>query len=124
MKLWLAVGALGLLSACTSPQEACINQANSQYSVLLSSISQTQGNITRGFAIHRQQVPYTYTGSCYSQYVGNYSCPQTGYRTQETPVAVNVSEERRKLQELQSLVSNYRAQSVSAVAQCRMQYPE
>ncbi|NOR63629.1 MAG: hypothetical protein GQ535_14190 [Rhodobacteraceae bacterium] len=124
MKLWLAVGVLGFLSACISPQEACIGQANSQYSALLSSISETQANITRGFAIHRQRVPYTYTGTCYSQYVGSYSCPQTGYRTQETPVAVNVSEERRKLQELQSLVSSYRAQSVSAVAQCRMQYPE
>ena len=123
MKNFMVLGAIAFLAGCLSPQESCINDATRQTRALSDAIVETQGNISRGFAIHSQRIPYTYPGVCHSSY-GSYTCPQTGYRTQETPVAVSVAEERVKLASLRTQLNTVQRESNAAIAQCRAQYPE
>lgn len=108
--------------ACTSPRDQCIIDTTRTYTVLTSAIYKTELNISRGYAIHKQSVPYTYSGSCYNGYY-NYSCPKTSYRTQETPVAVNVDEERRRLKSLYKRLPGVKALAEKGIAQCKVTFP-
>jgi hypothetical protein len=85
--------------------------------------SETSANIARGYAVHSQRVPYQYTGVCYNQYVGSYSCPRTGYRTQQTPVAIDVRLERQKLADIDRMLPQLERQAQAATAQCQATYP-
>lgn len=112
-----------LISGCSTPLEQCLNNAQSDWRAAAASISEIEGNIARGYAIHTQTVPYTYQGVCYSGTL-SYACPMTGYRTQETPVAVDVNQERQKLAALRKNLPNYKKQAAAASEQCRAAYPE
>lgn len=113
------------LFGCSTPLEDCNSRATKDLRTLRSAISETSGNIGRGYAVHNQSVPYTYQGSCWSyQYQTYYSCAQNGYRNQSTPVSINVNQERQKLADLKRLLPRYEAQANSALKQCNAQYPE
>ena len=124
MKKYLAIGAAVMLSACVSEQQSCIGDAMRQVNSLQSKVNTAQQNISRGYAVHTQRVPYTYSGTCYDSAYNPYSCPETGYRNEETPVAIDVAQERIKLASLQRQLTTARAASNAAVAQCRSLYPE
>ncbi len=86
-------------------------------------------NIARGYAVHRQSVPYTVPDTCYrtDPYTNDmipYSCPKTAYRTQETPVAIDVAQERKKLSGYQKLLPKFKAQAEAGTRQCIAQYPD
>lgn len=88
-----------------------------------------EGNISRGYALHTQTVPYTVMSTCfrndrYRNIAIPYPCPSTQYRTQTTPVAIDVSEERRKLADYQKILPQLRAQAQVQVQQCVAQFPE
>lgn len=123
MKNLLLLVPILFISACATPREQCIADASYRYNVLVSAISKTEQNIARGYAIHEQSVPYTYPGVCYYGTV-TYSCPKTGYRIQETPVAVNVNEERRTLAALKSRFSKEKSLAQSGIAQCQAIHPK
>lgn len=113
-----------LLAACSTPLEQCMSDARSELSAMLDLRAETSSNVDRGYAIHRQQVPYQYTGVCYNQDVGNYSCPLTGYRTQETPVSIDVRFERKRLKDIDRRLPQLERQAEAAVSQCRATYPD
>lgn len=121
--VFISPAILALLSSCSTPLEQCLTTANSEYYAISSGIAESERNVTRGYAVHSQTVPYTYTGSCYDYYIGSYSCPQTGYRTQETPVAIDVNEERRKLSSLRKMLPAASTRANAAAEQCRATYP-
>lgn len=123
MRLIYVGAALLALSACATPRQQCEQQATSQHQTLLRVIAQAKGNIARGYAIHRQSVPYTYTRTCYSGTL-SYTCPATGYRTQETPVAINISEERKLLRAAMSEAKISEQNAKIALKQCASQFPE
>ena len=116
--------ALLALAACTTPLQQCLSQARAQQSALSAQIQTAQGNINRGYAIHTQSVPYTYVGVCYADDGSSYSCEQNGTRTEETPVAIDVAEERRKLAQLKRDLAAITPAADAAAAQCQLQYPE
>lgn len=123
------IGSLGLLAACATPREQCIAGATRDYRSVENAIATAQGNIARGYALHTQTVPYTVTSICYRNdpyrnIVLPYPCPYTQYRTQTTPVAIDVSEERRKLADYQKLLPQLRKQAQIQVQQCEAQFPE
>lgn len=124
----LALPALVLLSACATPQERCIRTGASEQSRLLAEIKEAEGNIARGYAIHRQTVPETIFHTCQrvsdGKVVGYYPCPETYYRTVETPVAIDISEERRKLTGLKDALPAAARRAEEAAAQCRILHPE
>ncbi len=115
---------LFLLAGCATPLEQCINTVQAEYRNTLALRAETNANIARGYALHTQSVPYQYTSVCYNPYVGSYSCQQTGYRTQETPVAIDVNLERQKLRELDRLLPRLEQEASIATEQCRVTYPE
>ncbi len=125
----LALAATLVLAACATPRQQCINDATQQVRSVESALSTAQGNISRGYALHRQSVPYTVNHTCYREYphtrtVIPYSCPSTYYRTQTTPVAIDVAEERRKAAQYREVLSGLREAAAARVAQCSAQFPE
>lgn len=120
----LAIPTLIVLSGCASPLQQCLDSATSEHDAILFGMTEAQMNITRGYAVHKQTVPYTYTGSCYDYYIGTYSCPQTGYRTQETPVSINPVEERKKLANLKRAEPAARKRAEQGALQCHASFPE
>ena len=124
MLKYLALPALAILAACATPQEQCINTASSQVRTMQSLINTTEGNIARGYAIHRSQEPYEVLDVCYDADGKAYSCFHTEYRTKETPVAIDVAEERRKLAQLKRRLPAERRKMDAAIANCRIQFPE
>ena len=125
----ILVASLGLLAACATPREQCISGATEQYRSVEAAIATAQGNISRGYALHTQSVPYTVTTTCYRNdpyrnIVLPYPCPRTQFRTQTTPVAIDVSEERRKLADYQRILPQLREQASVQVQQCVAQFPE
>ena len=119
-----APAALALLAACATPQEACISQARAEVAALEARISTAQGNIERGYAIHRQTVPYTYVDSCLDDAGALYPCEKSGTRIEETPVAIDVAEERAKLARYRAELPVLKAQAQAQIAQCRIAYPQ
>ena len=123
------IGSLGLLAACATPREQCIAGATQDYRSVETAMATAQDNIARGYALHTQTVPYTVTSTCYRNdpyrnIVLPYPCPSTQYRTQTTPVAIDVSEERRKLADYQKMLPQLRKQAQIQVQQCEARFPE
>lgn len=112
------------LAACATPQERCISGVRSEQARITSEIRVIEGNIARGYAIHRQSVPYTFIGTCYDKTRARYACEKNDTRIVETPVAIDISEERRKLAPLRGRLVAVQARVDANVAQCRAQFPE
>jgi len=127
-RFFLALPALALIAACATPQERCIRQGAAEQTRLLNEIKETENNISRGYAIHRQTVPETVFYTCRrvrdGKVVGYYPCPETYYRTIETPVAIDVAEERKKLRGLKDALPSACTRAAEAAAQCRILHPE
>ena len=105
------------LSACATPYEICVSDASQEYRTLTAAITEARGNIDRGYAVHSQQVTYTYVGLCYTD-GSSYPCPMTGYRTEETPVAIDVAEERLKLKRLTNRLPAVRERQQTEINAC------
>lgn len=123
----LTLAPLALLAACATPQERCIKQGASEETQLINRITETEGNIARGYAIHRQTVPETVFYTCDrvkdGKIIGRYPCPETYYRTVETPVAIDIAEERRKLKTLKEVLPAASRRAAEAADQCRILHP-
>ena len=117
-----------IVAGCSTPLEQCVSNATNDYRIVQRVISEAEGNVARGYALHTESIPYTVNQTCYRNdpitYVAiPYSCPQTAYRTQTTPVAIDVAEERRKLTGYRKLAPQYAAQANAGIAQCEAQFP-
>ncbi|NIZ15577.1 hypothetical protein HCZ87_19665 [Phaeobacter sp. HF9A] len=124
----LLLPALAVLAACATPQERCIREGAREQARLLEEIKTAEGNIARGYAIHRQTVPEIVYQSCPrlhdGKVVGYYPCPETYYRTIETPVSINIGEERKKLRGLKDALPGAQRRAQETAAQCRADFPE
>lgn len=121
---YAAPAALAFLAACATPQEACISQAQREVRSLETRIETAAGNIDRGYAIHRQTVPYTYVSVCYTDTGEAYQCEQNGTRVEETPVSIDLTEERAKLARLRAALPGAKRAAEAQIATCRATYPE
>jgi len=124
MKHFAILPALALLAACATPQEQCINTASNEVRAIRSAINTAQGNIARGYAIHRHTESYQVPDVCYDNNKKPYRCFDIEYRTIETPVSINVAEERRKLANLKKHLPTATRKMNAGVASCRVQFPE
>ncbi len=84
------------LTACATPLERCLNSSNAEVRRLQSAISTAETNIARGYGVHRHQESYLVPKTCHDKRDRPYRCPQTRYRTVETPVAIDVGAEAEK----------------------------
>lgn len=123
------VAAVALLSGCATPRDQCISNATQLYRNAETALATAQGNINRGYALHTERVPYTVAGTCYRNAPYGYAaipyyCPSTHYRTQTTPVPIDVAEERQKVTQYQKMLPQLRRQASLQVEQCKAQFPE
>jgi hypothetical protein len=124
----LSIAALGLLAACGTPQEQCISRNTRDLRVVDRLISETQTNISRGYALEEVTVfetvrvpcPPTAPGGpagpgfCYDQR------PDTDYR----PRAIDLNAEAAKLESLKVKRESLARASEQVIAACRASYPE
>lgn len=125
MKPILALGAAALIAlAACSEQDMCLYRASADVKAAERQISTLQGNISRGYAIHKTQERVTYTGVCYRKNGKPYECPKTEWQQVERPVPIDVRDQRRQLRELQLRLPAMKRAATAAAQQCRVQYPE
>ena len=91
-----------LLAACATPQQRCELQATQDLRVVNGLIAETQTTIQRGYALREEQRTRAGATICYGggDDFGYGFCWGNDTYTQVRPVAVNLDEERAKLQTL------------------------
>ena len=137
-KMW-KFGALAItlttLTACElSPRASCIRDAETEVrqirdrvEILNRRISEKTSDINRGYAIHSQQQKIVVRGTCVSQYGYKYDCPKNDYQTIETPVSINLPEERKTRKNLKnkrdkifSQLTSANSRKTLALKQCQL----
>jgi hypothetical protein len=91
-----------LVAACATPQQRCEIQATRDLRVVNQLIAETQATLQRGYALREEQRPRVGTTVCYGggDDFGFGFCWGNDTYTRVRPVAVNLDEERAKLQTL------------------------
>ena len=122
-----ALLALPVLAACASPYNRCVREYSGDYLRLSAQIETTQGNIDRGYAIHKQTVPETVWEHCPryrdGKIIGYRLCPETYYREIETPVVISVPSERERLKRLTRERAALQPRHDRVTEQCRAAHP-
>ena len=119
---------LALLAACATPREQCIDDALRDTRVLSALITQTEGNLSRGYALEQRQNVRTVIGTCRGTNDDGsdffFACDQTTTDTVNVPVAIDLKAEEAKLASLKERFVSTQAASNAAVAQCIAIHPE
>lgn len=121
MKLTFLFPPVLLLAACATPEERCVRAAWEDYNRTKSRISVAQRNVDRGYAVHEQTREHSYIDICYDSEKKPYKCEQVRYETIETPVAIDVRQERRKIAEYEAQLAKQRVRAKERERQCLAQ---
>lgn len=119
-----------VLTACATTQEVCIDRGAARIRNLDARIAEAQGNIERGYAIFVSETPQATVGFCsgygmgHHHYGGINTCISSDPGPREQAVAIDVAEERAKLQQLVAARASEEARYQQQVAQCRAAFPE
>lgn len=101
---FLALSALLILAACATPRERCLDQATRNLRVIDELILETRATLQRGYAIRTVREPETFFRLCvggpFDANVWGSFCRSTEWVERSEPVAVDLTEERRKLDSL------------------------
>lgn len=128
MRATLYLIPLMALTACATPRESCINDALREVRVLDGLIAETRANIDRGYALDERQdirtIRDTCSGKTSTGETFTYRCDRTQTFTTTVPVAIDLNDERAKLESLLQRQASNRAQSDQDIAQCIAVYPE
>ena len=116
----LSLTAIVILSGCASPRELCVSEAKSPRSMAMNDRNMVAKNLERGYAVHSQQVPYSYEGQCQDDYLKYYSCTVNSTRTQETPVPIDMQREETKLEQLDARIERLAENERSQIAECAL----
>ncbi|MBQ2262589.1 MAG: hypothetical protein II336_14620 [Loktanella sp.] len=116
------------LAACATPREQCINQATRDLRVLNNLVTETQGNLARGYALAEEQQVRTVRKTCRGQNSDGstfrYRCDETETYTTTRPVAIDLNVEQAKMNSLIQRQQQQRAASDQVVLQCIAIHPE
>lgn len=112
------------LGACATPQQQCIAKATVELRSLQSQIRTTEATIARGYAIHKQSVPYRNPQICYDRQKKPYVCSHTRFHRIEVPVTVNIGAEKAKLAALKAQLSTAQTKAAKGTQACRQTYRE
>ncbi len=121
-----------LLAACGTPQEQCINRETRDLRVVNRLISETEGNLARGYAFEEYTVYETEYVRCgYDPDDGDPATPRRPRlcldrvpEIERRPVAIDLAAEQRKLDSLLAKRRDLEGQAAQVVAACRAAYPE
>lgn len=131
---YIVLPLLFALGACASTQEKCIDRAGERLNAIQERIETAEGNIARGYAIHVSEEPRASVGFCtgngygygrgYHGNIGISTCIGTDNGPREQAVAIDVSEERSKLEQLREAFAREQVTYQKQVNQCRAAFPE
>ena len=116
----LGLTAIVILSGCASPREQCVFDAKSPRLMVMNDRNMVAQNLERGYAVHSQQVPYSYQGQCQDEYLNYYTCTVNSSRTQETPVPIDMQREETKLEQLNARIERLAENERSQIAECAL----
>lgn len=110
------------LAACASPRVQCLNDATRDLRVLDELIAETRATIDRGYAIRTVNEPETFFRLCiggpFDHNVWGSFCRSTQWVERSEPVAVNLVEERGKLDSLLAKREDMARRAALAQAAC------
>ncbi|MGB0902006.1 hypothetical protein [Halocynthiibacter sp.] len=112
-----------LMAGCATPYEQCVSFAHRDLYQTQKDIQFLESNIRRGYAVHSQSVPYTVAKECLNENEEPFRCDEVNYHTIETPVAIDISAEQRKLDRARADLPALRAEVAREVRGCQRQYP-
>ena len=112
------------LGACATPQAQCIARETAEYRAVSKQIRELEETVARGYALHRQSIPYTETRICRPKDKPAFACPRTRFHTIETPVSVDMGDARKKLSRLKAHRSKIEPEALASRAACIRAYPE
>jgi hypothetical protein len=117
-------GALGLLSACLSPLDQCLNEAGAQAQELREELAERQANLTRGYRIERETVPRMEMRLCTHPRTGVvFGCSEWVHDLREVRRPINAEYERERIALLERQLAREERRAADAAAQCRATYP-
>lgn len=119
-----ALAALLALAACATPQQQCIRTATKDLLVIDNLIAETAGNIERGYALTTRTQTSTYWQFCASPNRHVHWCAVPRTTTKQVPVAIDLSEERKKLASLKAKREELLLKAEREVAACKATYPD
>jgi len=116
------------LSACETPRESCINSASRELRTIDSLIRQTQGNLSRGYAIETEQRVDVDRRICEVELEDgterHFFCEDTDVVEVERPVAIDLQAEQAKLDGLLERRAALASERDARVQACTAAYPE
>ncbi|KJZ20707.1 hypothetical protein [Loktanella sp. S4079] len=116
------------LTACATPREQCISDANQDLYVLRALINEARGNLARGYALAETTDVRTLTKMCRGENkegeTFRFPCNETETYTSTRPVAIDLDAEQTKLEQLERRLVQAQANSDQMVAQCIAIHPE
>lgn len=117
-----------LLAACATPREQCINDVTRELRVLNGLVTETQQNISRGYALEEVQevrvIRTTCTGNNDDGSTFTFPCEETQTFNRDVPVAIDLNAERAKLNSLLERQTQLERATDAAIQQCVATYPE
>ncbi len=121
---------LPLLAACGTPQQRCVSSATADLRPVDRLIAETEGNISRGYALQATTIYRDVWVPCWGGY-GAYGyrpaggmCIDEQAQIIERPVAIDVNEERTKLAQLKAKRKELASTASAEIARCKARYPE
>ena len=127
----LLLPALLILTACGTPQEQCINRNTRDLRTIEKLVAETQGNITRGYAIEEYTVYVPVWQVCGVQPSDDpekparpYYCFDDEAETRTRPKAIDLRAESAKLESLLERRDQLARAAEPVIAQCKARYPE
>ena len=116
---------LGLLAACGTPQEQCISRNTRDLRVVNRLISESEANLSRGYALEEVRVVETIRVPCAAT-VTNPSglCLERDFDTELRPRAIDLNEEAAKLESLKAKSASLARNAEKVAVACRETYPE
>ena len=106
------------LAGCSTPLEQCASRSTKNLQAVDNLIASTQANIDRGYALDNQPQVSLGLRLCTSPSANFHFCTGTQTSPKQTPVAIDVAAERRKLAELKARRVVLKPQSDLAVREC------
>ncbi len=106
------------LAGCSTSLEQCVSRSTKNLQVVEDLITSTEANIKRGYALENS--PRTNVGLqlCTSPSANFHFCTATQTSPRQTPVAIDLKAERRKLTELRAKRAKLKHQSDLDVRAC------
>ncbi|GAD55908.1 MAG: hypothetical protein ACJASC_000697 [Limimaricola cinnabarinus] len=117
-----------VLAACATPRESCLSSVGQQGRVIDALISQTRGNVARGYAIEEREELRTRRELCEFRRddgsIGRRFCNRTTAEDVRVPVTIDIEAEKVKLDQLLARREALIPAEATAKAQCVARYPQ